>query len=95
MGSKGNRDGFELTVRDALGAYLGEDKNPYISLTFSEVDGQTVAVASCEPHHKAVFLEESDGSQFYVRAGNTSRLLDVKEASEYINARWGSPALAG
>jgi hypothetical protein len=95
LGSKGNRDGFELTFRDSVGAYLGEDKNPFIALTFSEVDGQTVAVASCEAHHKAVFLEESGGSQFYVRAGNTSRLLDVKEASEYINARWGSPALAG
>lgn len=94
LGSKGNRDGFELTFRDALGKALGEDVNPYIQLTFSQVNGQTVAVASCELHHKPVFVEGSDRSEFYVRAGNTSRPLNVKEASDYINGRWGSGVFA-
>lgn len=84
-----------MTPATPVGAYLGEDVNPYIELTFSELDGQTVAVASCEAHHKPVLVEKTDRSEFYVRAGNTSRPLDVKEASEYINGRWGSPALAG
>ena len=93
LGSKGNRDGFELTFRNAIGSYLGEDKNPCIELTFSEVDGKTVAVAACEPHNSPVFVEDGDRSEFYVRAGNTSRPLDVKEASEYIKSHWATPAL--
>ena len=90
LGSKGNRDGFELAFRDSVGAMLGEDTNPYIELTFSQVDGQTVAVVSCQAHHKPVFLEERNKSEFFVRAGNTSRPLDVKEASAYIDAHWGN-----
>ena len=34
LGAKGNRDGFELTFRDSVGAYLGEDVNPYIAAYF-------------------------------------------------------------
>jgi hypothetical protein len=94
LGAKGNRDGFELTFRNAIGSYLGEDKNPSIELTFSEIDGKTVAVAGCERHGSPVFVEDGDRSEFYVRAGNTSRLLDVKEASEYIKSHWAAPALA-
>jgi predicted HTH transcriptional regulator len=92
LGSKGNRDGFELTFRNSIGSYLGEDKNPFVELTFSEIDGQTVAVASCQQHRSPVFVEDGDRSEFYVRAGNTSRPLDVKEASEYIKSHWAALA---
>lgn len=94
LSSKNNRDGFELTFRNAVGASLGEDVSPYVELTFSQVNGTTVAVVSCEAHHKPVFIEEGDRSEFYVRAGNASRPLDVKEASEYIKGRWGSAVVA-
>jgi hypothetical protein len=90
LGAKGNRDGFELTFRNAIGSYLGEDKNPYVELTFSEVEGKTVAVAACEGYQSPVFVEDGDRSEFYVRAGNTSRPLDIKAASEYINTRWAA-----
>jgi hypothetical protein len=62
-------------------------------VTFSEIDGKTVAVAACEPHQSPVFVEDGDRSEFFVRAGNTSRPLDVKEASEYIKSHWATPAL--
>jgi hypothetical protein len=95
LGAKGNRDGFELTFRNAIGAYLGEDKNPVIDLTFSDIDGKTIAVAGCQRHSEPVFVEDGNSSEFYVRAGNTSRLLNVKEASDYIKTRWSAPTLAG
>jgi hypothetical protein len=93
LGSKGNRDGFELTLRDAIGTHIGEDLNPYIEVTFGEAHGRTVAIVSCEPHHRPLFLEDANERVFYVRAGNTSRPLDVKEATEYIASRWPAPAL--
>jgi hypothetical protein len=42
---------------------------------------------------EGVFVEDGDRSEFFVRAGNTSRPLDVKEASEYIKSHWATPAL--
>ena len=95
LGAKGNRDGYEIAFRNAIDAYLGGDKNPGIELTFSELEGKTVAVAACQPHSEPVFLEDGNSSEFYVRAGNTSRPLNVKEASDYIKARWAAPALVG
>jgi hypothetical protein len=94
LGSKGNRDGFELTFRNVIGSYLGEDKNPVIDLTFSDVDGKTVAVAGCQQYPDPVFMDDGNTSEFYVRAGNTSRLLNVKEASDYIKAHWATSPLA-
>ena len=93
--SKGNRDGFELVLREAIGKYLGEDVNPYVELTFGEANGRTVAIVSCEPHHRPVFVEDRDVREFYVRAGNTSRPLDVKEAAEYITAHWAVVPVGG
>lgn len=95
LGAKGNRDGFELSFRDTVGSLLGEDKNPSIELTFTDLDGKTVALASCQRHHTPVFVEDSDKSEFFVRAGNTSRPLDVKEASAYIKAHWAGQISVG
>jgi hypothetical protein len=95
LGAKGNRDGFELTFRNAIGSYLGEDKNPVVDLTFSDADGKTVAVAACQRHSEAVFVEDGNSSEFYVRAGNTSRLLNVKEASDYIKSHWSGASAPG
>jgi hypothetical protein len=93
---KGDRDGFELKLRDAVGSHLGDEVSPFVEVTFGEIDRKTVAIVSCEPYHRPVFLEDGGRREFYVRDGNSSRPLDVKEANEYINVRWahsgaGSP----
>jgi hypothetical protein len=44
---KPNLDGFELCLREAIGAHLGNDVNPLIDLSFGDVEGRAVAIASC------------------------------------------------
>ena len=86
LGDKGNRDGFEISFRNALKEHLGGDVSPFIELTFSEAQGRTVAIASCEPCHKPVFVQDGGETDFFVRAGNTSQPLNIKEANEYIRS---------
>lgn len=88
LGDKGNRDGFELALRSAINAHLGEETGPFVEVTFGNVADRTVAVVSCEPHHKPVFLEDGSQREFYVRSGNSSVPLDVKEANDYITVHW-------
>jgi hypothetical protein len=93
LGEKGNRDGFELALRNGIRSQLGDDVNPFVEVTFGEIDQRTVAIVSCEPYHRPVFLEDRGQREFYVRAGNSSVPLDVKEASAYIGAHWSAPSL--
>ncbi len=44
---------------------------------------------------KPVFLDDSNGPKFYVRSNASTRLMDVREASEFIAARWPGVAWGG
>lgn len=88
LGRKPNLDGFELCLREAVGSHLGHDVNPAIDLTFGRVDGHTVAIASCAAHHRPVFHENQKSVSLFVRAGNGTRALDVREAIEFVSGRW-------
>jgi hypothetical protein len=92
LGRKPNLDGFELCLREAVGSHLGNDVNPVIDLSFASVDGHTVAIASCAAHHKPVFHEDRGSVSLFVRAGNGTRPLDVREAVEFVSSRWAREA---
>ena len=87
---KPNVDGFELCLREAVGSHLGNDVNPVIELSFGDVDGHTVAIASCPAHHQPVFHEDKGAVLFFVRAGNGTRPLNVREAVEFVGSRWAA-----
>jgi hypothetical protein len=93
LGDKGNRDGFELKLRAAIRNQLGDAIDPFVEVTFGELDGRTIAIVSCEPYRQPVFLEDGGRREFYVRAGNSSVPLDVRDAAQYIGAHWSTPAL--
>jgi hypothetical protein len=86
--SKPNLDGFALSFTQTVGDYLGMDVAALTELTFAEIDGKTLAVASCSASGQPIFLQEGNDAEFWVRAGNSSRPLNVLEASKYIQQRW-------
>jgi hypothetical protein len=83
-----NVDRVHLTIRAALGEHLGEDVSPLIDVTFSEIAGHTVAVLSCSAHDLPVFYDEGGSVKFFIRAGNASPPLDVREALDYVRRHW-------
>jgi hypothetical protein len=85
---KPNLDGFELCLREAVGMHLGNDVNPVVEISFGQLDGHTVAVASCTAHDQPVYHEDKNTVSFFVRAGNGTRPLNVREAVEYVGSRW-------
>ncbi|MBN9674004.1 helix-turn-helix domain-containing protein [Roseibium aggregatum] len=83
-----DHDAFERTVNDIVSKYLGGDLCPYIHTVFVAVQARDVAMIIIRPAPRAVYLEEGKASVFYVRSGNSTRQLDVREALNYAHTRW-------
>ncbi len=81
-------DSFERTVNDIVSKNLGGDLCPYIHTVFANVEAKDVAMIIIRPAPRAVYLDEGKSSIFYVRSGNSTRQLDVKEALSYAKSRW-------
>ena len=88
LSGKPDLDGFGLTFTQIVGNYLGMDRAALVELTFAEKDGKQLAVVSCPPGNAPVFVEDGSDVEFWVRAGPSSRKLNVLEANQYIQQRW-------
>ena len=86
---KSNLDGFQLALTDIVKARLGIEYMPYIHPRFELVDGKHVCVVSIDKSPTPVFLAIGDVHKFWVRTGNSTRSLDVKAATRYIQEKWG------
>ncbi len=85
-----NRDGFERAITGIVKKKLGGDLSPLIHFSFREMDGKDVCMLSIEPAPRAVYLDENNGSVFYIRSGNSTRQLDVREAVNFAKNRWNT-----
>ncbi len=81
-------DSFERTVNDIVKKMLGGDLCPYIHTVFATVQGKDVAMVIIRPAPRAAYLEDGKASLFYVRSGNSTRQMDVREALDYAKSRW-------
>jgi dnd system-associated protein 4 len=88
-GNKG-LDGFQLTFANAVKTYLGEDIGPLLKLDFTKKNGKTVALVTCPPCHRAVFMKEDQGNEFYARSASATQRLDAQATNSYIRGRWPS-----
>ena len=90
--TKGNRDGFELWLRDYLAQRLGTKALHDVAVSFEAVDGLDVCRVDVTAAEKPVFLAEPGGrrtADLYVRMGNSTRRLLTDEAIAYTTRRFG------
>jgi CheY-like chemotaxis protein len=85
---KPDSDGFRLILTEIVRNYLGLEYMEYIHVRFEIVNEKRICVISIESSDKPVFLSSSGISEFWVRVGNSTRQLDVKEATRYIQSHW-------
>lgn len=87
-------DRYELWLRDFLANRLGQNASvlPSIDFTPVTVDGVDTFVCrvACPASPRPVYLRgsKSGGSEFWVRTGNSTRLMPVDEATDYSMHRW-------
>jgi len=87
---KKNTDGFELHLIEIINYYIGKKYHHYINTRFEAVNKKEICIIKISPSHEPVYLKADDKNEFFIRAGNSTQPLDVKEANEYITLHWGS-----
>lgn len=85
---KPDLDGFRLLLTEIVKKHLGLEYMEYIKVHFEPMSEKRICVISIETSDKPVFLLSNGTSEFWVRAGNSTRQLDVKDATRYIQSHW-------
>ena len=53
-------DGFEQTLRTAIGKFLGIDVSADVAIRFVSLNGKKIAEVVCKQHEEPVFLKDGD-----------------------------------
>lgn len=85
-----NRDGYEQFLMQLTSAHLGADLCNKIRVLFHTVEGKDICQVRVEPSDRPVYIENGRETHFFLRTGNTTHELNIKEAIRYITSNWGA-----
>lgn len=83
---KQDRDGFELQITSLIKKYIGNEYLKNYNINFEEIEEKIVCKIVVPTRcKKPVYFKEGE---FYIRAGNSTPPLNMKDANEYIKLNW-------
>ena len=82
-------DGFENHVTQIFCNSVGAEFRQLVTIGFHPYDAEHVCVMRALPSPKPVYVTHDGREEFYIRTGNTTRALTLREANAYISSRWG------
>jgi CheY-like chemotaxis protein len=82
--SKGTLDQFEQTIVNLICSWMGANCTQLLKTRFERIEGKDICAIDVRKSPKPVFLRSSKGLEFYIRAGNTSRSLDIPDIYEHL-----------
>ncbi|HSH77484.1 MAG TPA: RNA-binding domain-containing protein [Herpetosiphonaceae bacterium] len=85
-----NRDGYERWLLSKILDTFGRDLSPYIRVTFHDVEGRDICKVAVAPGPRPVLVKEGHDDRLYVRTGNASNPLMLRDAISYSIKRWGT-----
>jgi hypothetical protein len=92
LGSKGNRDGYELWLRQLLDTNLSRQTAGVVRIRYEIVGGQDACVVSVAASGRPVFAKPDGGQrpeEFWVRIGNASKQFHGDDMVDYQTQHWG------
>lgn len=93
LGSKGNRDGYELFLRQHLDNSLSVQTAGIVRIGFEQLGDAEVCIVSVAACGKPVFSKPRQGGQgaaeFWVRIGNATKQLHGDDMVQYQSDHWG------
>ena len=89
----GNRDGFERFVIGLVRSRMGGDACPLVHVTFHRHEVRDICRVIVEPADRPVYFHDAGTSHLFVRTGNSTRELDVREAMEHAARRFPARSL--
>jgi ActR/RegA family two-component response regulator len=82
--SKGTLDQFEQTIVNLIFSGMGASCTQFLKIRFEVVEEKEICAIDVRKSPKPVFLKSSKGLEFYIRAGNTSRSLDIPDLYDHF-----------
>ena len=64
----------------------------FLNVNSHELDGQDICQVTVEPSDSPIYVEQQGEETLYLRVGNRTQALPVKEAVTYVGRRWGNTA---
>lgn len=86
---KPNADAFQLHFTNVLNKHIGKENRQWVRITFQTIDDETIAIVEVSKSPNPVYAESEGKEEFFVRLGNSSHPLNVREATAYIKEHWG------
>lgn len=90
-----DRDGFEQFVMGLVKHALGGDVCAHVHVRFHTAEGKDVCQIAVEPSERPVYCQDGEVARYFLRMGNTTRELDVREAMQHVAQRWPAGRLGG
>lgn len=86
---RASNDAFELHFTNIVNRYIGAENRPCVTMRFAKIAGKTVSIVIVPKRSpREVYLTLEGQPSFYIRSGNSSQPLDIKQATAYIKEHW-------
>jgi hypothetical protein len=82
-----SRDGFERGIFNIISNYIGQESCYSTHVSFYQFDQSDICLVDVERSHEPVYLSEGKKTTFYVRTGNATHPLNVKDTVKYLNIK--------
>lgn len=86
--NKKNLDGYGLHLNSIISSSIGPEYTPFISIRFDKYDEKEVCIIEVESSTQPIFIKNNDRREFYIRQGNSTRLLDSEETHKFIEIKF-------
>ncbi|MCP4363136.1 MAG: ATP-binding protein [Chloroflexi bacterium] len=87
---KKDADGWENNFNMAFNRMVGPEFRQYVDVRFVAVEDKVVSVLGVRPSPEPVYLNVNGKEDFYIKTGNASQPLSVRQANNYIQTRFAA-----
>jgi len=85
---KPSKDGFEQHLRNKCESEIGELSGQIIEFEFLSKENKDICKVTVQRSPRPVWVKEKGNDEFFLRAGNRTIPLPIRETAEYIHTRW-------
>lgn len=83
-----DRDGFENHFTQVFNAAIGPEFRSLVHLKFEQMNGAEICRVSVKPSPRPVYFTYDQNEHFYMRTGNITTSLKLREVESYVRSRW-------
>jgi hypothetical protein len=81
-------DKFNQLLSSLIFENIGAQYIQLIKIRFEDVESKKICIIEVEQSSIPAYLKGPKGSEFYIRAGTTSRYLDPSQTVDYVTLHW-------